>query len=121
MSSRATSKLVAKKVEVTTDVSPFTFPSITADRSSNNKNGHTSYSDITKQTLEIQEPYKDRGGLNPRQKKWKYGFDRVFNPNDSQVDVWEGACPLVQSCLDGFNVCMFAYGQVRLLLPSYIV
>ena len=67
---------------------------------------------MTKQVIEIVEPYKDRGGLNPRQKKWKYGFDRVYQPNQTQDDIWEGAEPLVQSCLDGFNVCMFAYGQV---------
>jgi regulator of replication initiation timing len=50
--------------------------------------------------------------LKERRKKWKYGFDRVFNQNNGQRDVWEGAEPLVQSCIDGFHVCMFAYGQV---------
>ena len=39
------------------------------------------------------------------------GFDRVFNQENGQEDVWEGAEPLVQSCVDGFHVCMFAYGQ----------
>ena len=116
ISSRRTStaKLIAKKAKVETDISPFQFPAITAQRS--NKNGLTSYSDLTKQTIEIIEPYKDRGGLNPRQKKWKYGFDRVFKPNQTQDDIWEGAVPLVQSCLDGFNVTLFAYGQVRISL-----
>ncbi|KAL7507726.1 hypothetical protein ACHAXN_004850 [Cyclotella atomus] len=108
----STAKLTAKKAEVQTDISPFHFPAITADRSTNaNKNGPTSYSDLTKQTIVIKEPYKDRGGLSERQKTWKYGFDRVFQPSHVQDDIWEGAEPLVQSCLDGYNVCMFAYGQ----------
>ncbi|EED87058.1 predicted protein [Thalassiosira pseudonana CCMP1335] len=67
--------------------------------------------DLTKQTIELTEPYKDRGGLNPRQKKYRFGFDRVYNPTNDQEDVWEGAQPLVQSAIDGFDVCMFAYGQ----------
>ncbi|KAL7489525.1 hypothetical protein ACHAW6_015209 [Cyclotella cf. meneghiniana] len=106
-------KPASKPSEALTHVSPFHFPSITADRSSNGKTSSslTSYSDLTKQTIEITEPYRDRGGLNPRQKKWKYGFDRVYSPANTQNDIWEGASPLVQSCIDGFHVCMFAYGQ----------
>eukprot|EP00579_Thalassiosira_antarctica_P011874 CAMPEP_0201922158 /NCGR_PEP_ID=MMETSP0903-20130614/10260_1 /ASSEMBLY_ACC=CAM_ASM_000552 /TAXON_ID=420261 /ORGANISM="Thalassiosira antarctica, Strain CCMP982" /LENGTH=1269 /DNA_ID=CAMNT_0048459237 /DNA_START=92 /DNA_END=3901 /DNA_ORIENTATION=- len=88
---------------------PFHFPSIT-DRNTN-ASSSASFNDLTKQTIELTEPYKDRGGLNPRRKKWKYGFDRVFHQDDRQDDVWEGAEPLVQSCVDGFHVCMFAYGQ----------
>lgn len=108
-----TSNITTKKAEIETDISPFHFPSIAAERSTSSDKKGTSYSDLTKQVIEIVEPYKDRGGLNPRQKKWKYGFDRVYQPNQTQDDIWEGAEPLVQSCLDGFNVCMFAYGQVR--------
>ena len=99
------SKLTARKTDVKTDLSPFHFPAITDDRSS--KDDTSSYADLTKQTIELVEPWKDRGGLSNRQKKWKYGFDRVFQPNDTQENVWRGAEPLVQSCLDGFNVCMF--------------
>lgn len=107
---------------------PFHFPSVTDRKTSqlSNEGGssggttataaksspnYTSFNDLTKQTIELTEPYKDRGGLNPRRKKWKYGFDRVFNPVNGQADVWEAAEPLVQSCVDGFHVCMFAYGQ----------
>ena len=96
---------------------PFHFPAIT-DRnttrpsSSTSGDGGGSFHDLTKQVIELTEPYKDRGGLKERRKKWKYGFDRVFNQNNRQRDVWEGAEPLVQSCIDGFHVCMFAYGQV---------
>ncbi|KAH9664286.1 kinesin-like protein KIN-14R [Citrus sinensis] len=40
-----------------------------------------------------------------------FKFDRVFTPNDGQVDVFADASPLVISVLDGYNVCIFAYGQ----------
>uniref|UniRef100_A0A7N0T4S7 Kinesin motor domain-containing protein n=1 Tax=Kalanchoe fedtschenkoi TaxID=63787 RepID=A0A7N0T4S7_KALFE len=40
-----------------------------------------------------------------------FKFDRVYTPNDDQVDVFADASPLVVSVLDGFNVCIFAYGQ----------
>jgi kinesin family protein C1 len=67
--------------------------------------------DLTKNLLEVTEPFKDRGGLSDRRKQWKFGFDGVFNPNHGQDDIWEAAEPLVQSAIDGYNVTIFAYGQ----------
>ncbi|CAK7339648.1 unnamed protein product [Dovyalis caffra] len=40
-----------------------------------------------------------------------YKFDRVYSPRDNQVDVFADASPMVISVLDGYNVCIFAYGQ----------
>ncbi|XP_050207091.1 kinesin-like protein KIN-14R isoform X2 [Mercurialis annua] len=40
-----------------------------------------------------------------------FKFDRVYTPRDNQVDVFADASPLVLSVLDGYNVCIFAYGQ----------
>ncbi|CAM8879294.1 unnamed protein product [Rhodiola kirilowii] len=40
-----------------------------------------------------------------------FKFDRVYTPKDDQVDVFADASPLVVSVLDGYNVCIFAYGQ----------
>ncbi|KAJ6685722.1 KINESIN-LIKE PROTEIN KLP-3 [Salix purpurea] len=40
-----------------------------------------------------------------------FKFDRVYAPKDDQVDVFADASALVTSVLDGYNVCMFAYGQ----------
>ncbi|KAH9712653.1 kinesin-like protein KIN-14R [Citrus sinensis] len=40
-----------------------------------------------------------------------FKFDRVYTPKDGQVDVFADASPLVISVLDGYNVCIFAYGQ----------
>ncbi|KAK1268337.1 Kinesin-4 [Acorus gramineus] len=43
--------------------------------------------------------------------KKTFKFDRVFTPRDDQADVFANASPLVMSVLDGYNVCIFAYGQ----------
>ncbi|XP_071735388.1 kinesin-like protein KIN-14R [Rutidosis leptorrhynchoides] len=51
------------------------------------------------------------GVLNSGSTKKTFKFDRVFSPNDNQVDVFGQALPLVTSVLDGYNVCIFAYGQ----------
>ena len=67
--------------------------------------------DITKNIVEVTEPYKDRGGLKERRKKWKFGFDNIFSPEHGQSDIWEATEPLVQSTIDGYNVTIFAYGQ----------
>ncbi|KAK4804997.1 hypothetical protein SAY86_004814 [Trapa natans] len=40
-----------------------------------------------------------------------YKFDSVFGPQADQADVFEDTAPLATSVLDGYNVCIFAYGQ----------
>jgi Microtubule binding len=42
----------------------------------------------------------------------QFSFDEVFGPDASQEDVFAEIRPLVQSCMDGFNICILAYGQV---------
>ncbi|PWA81070.1 P-loop containing nucleoside triphosphate hydrolases superfamily protein [Artemisia annua] len=43
--------------------------------------------------------------------KKQFKFDHIFRPEDNQEAVFEQTSPLVVSVLDGFNVCIFAYGQ----------
>ncbi|KAF6139559.1 hypothetical protein GIB67_015516, partial [Kingdonia uniflora] len=40
-----------------------------------------------------------------------FKFDSVFSPQADQGDVLEHTAPYAASVLDGFNVCIFAYGQ----------
>ncbi|KHN20221.1 Kinesin-4, partial [Glycine soja] len=43
--------------------------------------------------------------------KKQFKFDHVFGPEDNQETVFQQTKPIVTSVLDGYNVCIFAYGQ----------
>ncbi|CAK7338499.1 unnamed protein product [Dovyalis caffra] len=43
--------------------------------------------------------------------KKTFRFDAVFGPQANQADVFEDTRPFASSVLDGYNVCIFAYGQ----------
>ncbi|KAK9070716.1 hypothetical protein SSX86_011118 [Deinandra increscens subsp. villosa] len=48
-------------------------------------------------------------GSNSSEKRFK--FDHIFRPEDNQEAVFAQTSPLVVSVLDGFNMCIFVYGQ----------
>jgi kinesin family protein 18/19 len=58
--------------------------------------------------------FEQRGFLPPGAKRYKdqrYTFDRVFDEQAQQIDVYEKtAKPLLDGLLDGFNATVFAYG-----------
>ncbi|CAI9088149.1 OLC1v1022401C1 [Oldenlandia corymbosa var. corymbosa] len=54
----------------------------------------------------IANPYKQ--GKDARR---IFTFNKVFNTNASQGQIYMDTQPLVRSVLDGYNVCIFAYGQ----------
>ncbi|XP_066361701.1 kinesin-like protein KIN-14J [Miscanthus floridulus] len=48
----------------------------------------------------------------PNEKERKpFKFDHVFGPEDDQEAVFSETVPVVRSVMDGFDVCIFAYGQ----------
>lgn len=52
-------------------------------------------------------------GLGGPDNKKFYDFDQVFagTEGNSQVDVFKDTKHLIMSVIDGYNVCIFAYGQ----------
>ncbi|KAF3439212.1 hypothetical protein FNV43_RR17487 [Rhamnella rubrinervis] len=42
-----------------------------------------------------------------------FEFDRVYGPHVGQAELFNDVQPLVQSALDGYNICIFAYGQTH--------
>ncbi|KAI7741670.1 hypothetical protein M8C21_005368 [Ambrosia artemisiifolia] len=49
--------------------------------------------------------------IGPDSSRKQFKFDHIFRPEDNQEAVFAQTSPLVVSVLDGFNVCIFAYGQ----------
>ncbi|XP_017983448.1 PREDICTED: kinesin KP1 isoform X1 [Theobroma cacao] len=44
-------------------------------------------------------------------KSKRYTFDKVFHPGSSQDEVFSEVEPVIKSVVDGYNACIFAYGQ----------
>ncbi|GME72941.1 unnamed protein product [Ambrosiozyma monospora] len=44
-------------------------------------------------------------------KKFNFGFDKIFGMESSNSEIFGEISQLVQSALDGYNVCIFTYGQ----------
>lgn len=65
-----------------------------------------------KESIIIDEPVKDNlNTLKKSSKTYKFSFDKIFDKSSSNGDIFEEISQLVQSSIDGFNVCIFTYGQ----------
>ncbi|CAA7399977.1 unnamed protein product [Spirodela intermedia] len=49
--------------------------------------------------------------LTTENSRKQFKFDHVFGPQDDQEAVFAETRPMVMSVLDGYNACIFAYGQ----------
>lgn len=54
------------------------------------------------------------GCFDVKNDKWKsFDVDRVWGPEQSQASVFRDVEPLALSVADGYNACVFAYGQTK--------
>lgn len=61
--------------------------------------------------IEIVGPAEKSALGNITTKAYPFSFDKVFGPSAQNGHVFEEISQLVQSALDGYNVCIFCYGQ----------
>uniref|UniRef100_A0A0D3B0B4 Kinesin motor domain-containing protein n=1 Tax=Brassica oleracea var. oleracea TaxID=109376 RepID=A0A0D3B0B4_BRAOL len=54
-----------------------------------------------------------RNSTKPGKDFCMFKFNKVYTPAATQAEVFKDIEPLVRSVMDGFNVCIFAYGQTR--------
>lgn len=71
------------------------------------------YPDIEREAKELEILGKEEKSSlgNISRKTHSFTFDRVFGPESQNQEVFEEISQLVQSALDGYNVCIFCYGQ----------
>jgi kinesin family protein C1 len=67
--------------------------------------------DTDSREVAVQGPDKQSAMGNVTTANYSYNFDRVFAPASQNGEVFEEISQLVQSALDGYNVCIFCYGQ----------
>ena len=63
---------------------------------------------------------QDLSLVSTQGQKKSFRFDRVFSPSSTQEEVFQDTLPLITSCVDGYNVCILAYGQTGMLAFFYV-
>ncbi|KAL9119798.1 MAG: hypothetical protein Q9187_003646, partial [Circinaria calcarea] len=61
--------------------------------------------------LEVLGPEEKNSLGTVRSKTYAFTFDHVFHSKSQNADVFEEISQFIQSALDGYNVCIFCYGQ----------
>lgn len=67
--------------------------------------------DKTSAQISIKGPEEKSAMGKLTTKTFPFEFDRVFTPQIQNEEIFDEISQLVQSALDGYNVCIFCYGQ----------
>lgn len=49
--------------------------------------------------------------MNAAGRKQQFKLDKIFAMDATQAEIFETIIPMIQSAIDGYNICLFAHGQ----------
>jgi kinesin family protein C1 len=68
------------------------------------------YELVNENTLKLKVPKENHKSEN-HQKDYIFNFEQIFDMKENQESIFNELAQLIQSSVDGKNVCIFAYGQ----------